>query len=81
MSQLLIQIDTPEDEALLLQILPKFNTHVVTHSSSETNTTEKSSFANMLKQLINSGVAGKFGDSSAWQQEMREDRLLFGRDG
>ena len=80
MSQLLIQIDTPEDEALLLQILPKFNTHVIAQPGSERTTTEKSDFADILKRLTDSGVADKFGDPSAWQQEMREDRPLFGRD-
>ena len=80
MSRLLIQVDTPEDEALLLQILPKFNTHVVEQPTNERSTTEKSNFADILKRLTDSGVADKFGDPSAWQQEMREDRPLFSRD-
>ena len=79
MSQLLIQIDTPEDEALLLQILPKFNSRVVRQTHVPNETTRQSGFADVLKRLTDSGVANKFGDPSEWQREVREDKPLFGR--
>ena len=80
MIQWIIEIDTPEDEALLMQVLPKFNSRFV----EKRNTTEIRSKQDSLKEafakLTQSGVAEKYGDPSDWQREIRQDKPLAGRD-
>lgn len=79
MSQLTIEIDTPEDEALLLQLLPRLNGRVI--EKRENGVQKKLSFAEALEKLKESGVAEKFGDPSAWQRDVRSwDRVLDGRE-
>jgi hypothetical protein len=79
MSQLTIEIDTPEDEALLLQILPKFNSRVVGQMNTPGDIITQTDFVDVLKRLTESGVADKFRDPLDWQREVREDKPLFGR--
>jgi hypothetical protein len=78
MSQLLIEIDSPEDEAVLLSLLPKLSGRLLDRKS----TSAKPSLAEVLEKIIQSGGAGEsFGDPSEWQREIRSwDRVLDGRE-
>ncbi len=80
MSQLVIEIDTPEDEALLMQLLPRLNGRLI----EKRNTTQSQSKRDLLKdafvKLTQSGVAQKYGDPSEWQRETRQDKPLASRD-
>lgn len=78
MSQLLIEIDTPEDEELLLALLPRLNSRVVEKKPH----VAKQTLAEVLERIIQSGGAGEsFGDPSEWQREIRSwDRVLDGRE-
>jgi hypothetical protein len=78
MSQLLIEVDTPEDEALLIQLLPKLSGRLIEKKP----TPAKSSLSEVLEKIIQSGGAGEsFGDPSEWQREIRSwDRVLDGRE-
>ena len=68
MSQLLIEVDTPEDEALLMQLLPKLSGRLIEKKP----TPSKQSFSEVLERIIQSGGAGEsFGDPSEWQREIR----------
>lgn len=80
MSQLVIEVDTPEDEALLLQLLPKLSARVVSRPIPEPKSNE--SLKDVLERIIQSGGAGEsFGDPSEWQREIRSwDRVLDGRE-
>ena len=79
MSQLLIEIDTPEDEALLLQLLPKLNSRVIKRSMPVPKSDE--SPIAILKRIAERGGASSFGDPSEWQREVRSwDRVLDGRE-
>ncbi|WP_128546890.1 hypothetical protein [Larkinella soli] len=75
MSQLLIEINSPEDEAILLSLLPKLNGRVL-----EKRETAKRSLSEVLNELSISGIAEKYGDPSEWQRETRKDRPLPGRE-
>lgn len=74
MSQLLIEIDSPEDEAILLSLLPKLNGRVL-----EKKESVKTSLKDILEELAQSGIADNYGDPSEWQREIRQDRPLAGR--
>lgn len=78
MSLLTIEIDSPENEAILLSLLPKLNGKVIEKKPIPT----KKSFADVLEDIIQSGGAGSsFGDASEWQREIRSwDRVLVGRE-
>lgn len=78
MSQLLIEVDTPENENLLLQLLPKLGSRVVDREAS--NPESGQSPVDVLKRIAARGGASSFGDASEWQRETREDRVLPGRD-
>ncbi len=78
MSQWIIEIDTPEDEALLMQVLPKFNSRFV--EKRDTVRSKKDSLKEVFEKLTQSGVAEKYGDPSDWQREVRQDKPLAGRD-
>ena len=80
MSQLVIEVDTPEDEALLLRLLPKLNSRVVSRPIPKPESDE--SLKDVLERIIQSGGAGEsFGDPSDWQREIRSwDRVLDGRE-
>ena len=80
MGQLLIQIDTPEDEALLRQILPKFNSHVIEPTNTSIGSPKKT-LAEVLEEAAAKGGFSSFGDASEWQREIRSwDRVLEGRE-
>ncbi|GAB3497064.1 hypothetical protein GCM10027341_16820 [Spirosoma knui] len=80
MSQLLIEIDTPADEALLRALLPKLNARVVEEKAVLSDQAKKEQLRAVFDQLIKSGVAEKYGDPSKWQLDARQDRPLPGRD-
>ncbi|MFD2572028.1 hypothetical protein ACFSUS_15395 [Spirosoma soli] len=85
MSRLTIEIDAPEDEALLLQLLPKLNGRVVEEKADLSDQTKKEqlkTFFNAAKKIAASGGVGEsFGDPSEWQREVRSwDRVLDGRE-
>ncbi|RRB07418.1 hypothetical protein [Larkinella rosea] len=75
MSQLLIEIDSPEDEAILLSLLPKLNGRVLEKKGST-----RRSLKDALDDLAKTDIAEKYGDPSEWQREIREDRPLPGRE-
>jgi hypothetical protein len=75
MSQLLIEIDSPEDEAILLSLLPKLNGRVL-----EKKEHVRLSLRDVLEDLSKSGIAEKYGDPSEWQRQIRADRPLPGRE-
>ncbi len=77
MSQLLIEIDSPEDEALVRQLLTRLNVRVVRDTSLNER---KKKFKQALNNLIASRAAEAFGDPTEWQRETRKDRVLDGRD-
>ncbi|QJD79342.1 hypothetical protein [Spirosoma rhododendri] len=82
MSQWVIEIDTPEDEAQLMQILPRYNSRLVEKirkTESEPVAIRKEKLRSILEKLQASGVAEKFGDPSEWQRETRQDQPLHGR--
>ena len=80
MSQLIIEVDTPEDEALLLRLLSKLSARVVRLAIPKPKSNE--SLKDVLERIIQSGGAGEsFGDPSEWQREIRSwDRVLDGRE-
>ena len=80
MSQLVIEVDTPEDEALLLRLLSKLSARVVRRAIPKPKSNE--SLKDVLERIIQSGGAGEsFGDPSEWQREIRSwDRVLDGRE-
>ncbi|MGA0556606.1 hypothetical protein ACO2Q8_08145 [Larkinella sp. VNQ87] len=76
MSQLLIEIDSPEDEALLLSLVSRLNGRIL-----EKKENPHPSLKAVLEELAKSGIAEKYGnDPSAWQREIRKDRPLPGRE-
>ncbi len=79
MSRLVIEVDTPEDEALLLRLLPKLSARVVSRPIPKPKSNE--SLIDIMERLSKSGVAEKYGDPSEWQREIRSwDRVLDGRE-
>jgi hypothetical protein len=76
MSQLLIEIDSPEDEILIRQLLNRLNVRLVDKNSLDER---KKRFREALDNLVASGAAETFGDPSEWQRETRMDRELDGR--
>ena len=80
MSQLLIEVDTPEDEALLLRLLPKLSARVVNRSIPKPKSNE--SVIDIMNRIAERGGVGEsFGDPSEWQREIRSwDRVLDGRE-
>ena len=78
MSQLLIEMDSDEDEALLIQLLPRLNGRLVERKENA----RKQQLKDILERIIQSGGAGEsFGDPSEWQREIRSwDRVLDGRE-
>lgn len=78
MSQLVIEVDTPEDEALLMQLLPKLSGRLIEKKP----TPPKPTLAEVLEKVIQSGGAGEsYGDPAEWQREIRSwDRVLDGRE-
>ncbi len=80
MSQWIIEIDTPEDEALLMQVLPKFNSRFVEKRDTAQLQSKKDSLKAVFEKLTESRVAEKYGDPSDWQREIRQDKPLTGRD-
>ncbi len=80
MSQLLIEVDTAEDEALLMQLLPKLSARVVGRPVPKAKS--KESLLDIMDRIIARGGAGEsFGDPSEWQREIRSwDRVLDGRE-
>ncbi|QKZ14292.1 hypothetical protein [Spirosoma sp. KUDC1026] len=80
MSQLLIEIDSPEDEALLLQLLSRLNVRVVPQKN-ESLIARKTAFMAAIDQLQKSNIAEIYGDAAEWQREIRSwDRVLDGRE-
>ncbi|GAB2557647.1 hypothetical protein [Spirosoma areae] len=80
MSQWIIEIDTPEDEALLRQVLPKFNSRFIEKRNTPEIPSKRDSLKDVFTRLTQSGVADKYGDPSEWQRETRQDKPLAGRD-
>ncbi|GAB3545979.1 hypothetical protein [Spirosoma fluminis] len=85
MSQLLIEIDTPADEALLRALLPKLNARVVEEKAVPSDQAKKEQlkafFDTAEKIAASGGVGESFGDPSEWQREVRSwDRVLDGRE-
>jgi hypothetical protein len=78
MSQWIIEIDTPEDEALLMQLLPKLNSRIVSQVVPKAKTGD--SPVDILKRIAARGGANSFGDASEWQRQTRQDRPLANRD-
>lgn len=79
MSQLVIEIDNADDEALLLQLLPKLSARVVgNRTTPKPNSNEQ--LVDILERLSKSSIAEKYGDPSEWQRETRQDRPLPGRE-
>ena len=78
MSRLLIEIDTPEDEALLLRLLPKLGSRVVNRVMPKIKSNESPTAS--LKRIAERGGTSSFGDASEWQRETRKDRILSGRE-
>lgn len=80
MSQWIIEIDTPEDEALLMQVLPKFNSRFVEKRNAGETLSKRDSLKEIFTKLTQSRVAEKYGDPSEWQREIRQDKPIAGRD-
>ncbi|GAB3794556.1 hypothetical protein GCM10028819_08620 [Spirosoma humi] len=80
MSQLVIEVDTPEDEALLMQLLPRLNGRLVEKRNTIQTQSKRDSLREVFGRLTQSGVAQKYGDPSDWQRETRQDKPLTDRD-
>lgn len=80
MSQLVIEVDTPEDEALLMQLLPRLNGRSVEKRNTAQTQAKRDSLKEVFAKLRQSGVAQKYGDPSDWQRETRQDKPLTDRD-
>ena len=78
MSQLLIQLNSPENEAILLALLPKLDAQLLEKNDTAT---VKKSFVRVAEEIASRGGVGQsFGDPSKWQREIRSwDRVLEGR--
>ncbi|SFD87989.1 hypothetical protein [Spirosoma endophyticum] len=78
MSQLIIEMDSDEDEALLIQLLPRLNGRLVERKPIP----HKEQLKDVLERIIQAGGAGEsFGNPSEWQREIRSwDRVLDGRE-
>ena len=78
MSQLIIEIDSDEGEALLLQLLPRLSGRLVERRPG----TPRKRLSEVLERIIQAGGGGEsFGDPSEWQREIRsEERTLDGRE-
>jgi len=78
MSQLVIEMDSDEGEALLLQLLPRLSGRLVERKQ----VTPRERLSAVLERIIQAGGGGKsFGDPSEWQREIRsEERVLDGRE-
>ncbi|AKD55758.1 hypothetical protein [Spirosoma radiotolerans] len=82
MSQLLIEMDSEEDEALLMQLLPRLSGRLVEKRNTAQTQFKRDSLKGVFAKLTQSGVAQKYGDPSDWQREIRSwDRLLDGLQG
>lgn len=79
MEQLLIEVDTPQDKALLLALLPRLNARVVNQESIDK---KKEDFLEMAEAIAaKGGIGDSFGDLSDWQRENRSwDRVLDSRE-
>lgn len=78
MSQLLIEIDTPEDEELLLALLPKLNARIVGAPAIQAR---KADLIKIMEEMAAKEIGKAFGDASEWQREIRSwDRVLDGRE-
>ncbi len=79
MSQLLIEVHNPEDEALILALSARLNARVITP---EEASVKKDRFLQILQHIAEKGGVGEsFGDPSEWQREIRSwDRVLDGRE-
>lgn len=79
MSQLVIEIDSPEDEALLVQLVDRLQGRVV--SKTESLPPNKDLAIEALQRIADRGGLTSFGDPSEWQREIRSwDRVLHGRE-
>lgn len=77
MSQLLIEV--PEENVeLLLALLPKLNSRVVSKIILKSESSE--SPVEILKRMAARGGVKEFGDASEWQRETRQDRPLANRE-
>lgn len=83
MSQWIIEIDTVEDEVLLQQVLPRFNSRFVQKVGADKpqeGVSKKEQLKDAFSKLCRSRVFEKYGDPSEWQREVRQDKSLVGRD-
>ena len=76
MSQWIIEIDTPEDEALLMQVLPKFNSRFIEKRNAAEIRSKRDSLKAVFTKLTQSGVSEKYGNPSEWQRETRQDKTF-----
>ena len=78
MSDLVIRIDSEENVAILISLLPKLGGELIEKRA----TPVKPTLAQVLEEIVQSGGAGEsFGDPSEWQREIRNwDRVLDGRE-
>ena len=79
MSQLVIEIDSEENEAILLSLLPKLGGQLIEKKVTLNEHSRREALAEIFGKLKQSGVAEKYGDPSEWQRETRQDRPLAGR--
>ncbi|MGA0556607.1 hypothetical protein ACO2Q8_08150 [Larkinella sp. VNQ87] len=68
MEKLTIEIAPPEDKALLLALLPKFNARVIDQKPQEEL---KSAFLEIAEQIAAQGGITSIEDPSEWQREIR----------
>lgn len=79
MSQLVIEVNSPEDEALLVQLVDRLQGRVL--SKTESVSTNKQNAIDALQRIADRGGATEFGDASEWQRDVRSwDRVLDGRE-
>jgi hypothetical protein len=81
MSQLTIEMDTPESEAQLLALVSRLGGRVLEKRRIAANPANQA-FIDTLERIVQAGGAGEsFGDPSEWQREIRSwDRVLDGRE-
>ena len=80
-----IELETAEDEARLLELLPTVRGRVIAKEESSQPVDDlaarKERLRNAMNKMVEHKTGEKFGDASAWQREVRSwDRVLDGRD-
>ena len=81
-----VELETAEDEARLIELLPSIHGRVVAKDEQQKPSVDEDLEArrqrlrNAMNKMVENRTGEKFGDASEWQREVRSwDRVLDGR--